>query len=113
VARFIVLLDDRDLHGLHGHPRRRCGASQVRIKALIVDDHALIWRALQIVLKRLKRNAAVFEAPSSREAMQIIERHPDFSLVLLDINLPDRNGFSVLGEGSLPNRCDPHFLDLE
>jgi hypothetical protein len=40
------------------------------MKALIVDDHALIRQALRIVLKRLKRNAAVFEAPGSRETMQ-------------------------------------------
>jgi DNA-binding NarL/FixJ family response regulator len=73
------------------------------MKALIVDDHALIRGALQTVLKRLKRKPAVFEAANSREAMQIVEKHPDLSLILLDINLPDRDGFSVLGE--LGDRC--------
>src|SRR5229473_4754656 len=33
-----------------------------------------------------------------RQAMTIVEEHPDLSLILLDINLPDRDGFSVLGE---------------
>jgi CheY-like chemotaxis protein len=59
------------------------------MKALVVDDHALIRGALQTVLKRLKRKPAVFEAANSREAMQIVEKHPDLSLILLDINLPD------------------------
>ena len=73
------------------------------MKALIVDDHPLVREALQTVLKRLKRKPAVFEAANSREAMQIVEKHPDLSLILLDINLPDRDGFSVLGE--LGDRC--------
>jgi DNA-binding NarL/FixJ family response regulator len=30
--------------------------------------------------------------------MDIVEEHPDISLILLDINLPDRDGFSVLRE---------------
>jgi DNA-binding SARP family transcriptional activator/CheY-like chemotaxis protein len=72
--------------------------AQVRMKVLIVDDHALIREASHAVLKRLKRNTVVFEASSGREAIQIVEKHPDLSLILLDIKLPDRDGFSVLSE---------------
>jgi DNA-binding NarL/FixJ family response regulator len=68
------------------------------MKVLIVDDHALIREALHAVLKQLKREAVVFEASNSRQAMHIVEEHPDISLILLDINLPDRDGFSVLRE---------------
>jgi len=68
------------------------------MKVLIVDDHALIREALHTVLKQLKREAVIFEASNSRQAMHIVEEHPDLNLVLLDINLPDRDGFSVLGE---------------
>ena len=68
------------------------------MKVLIVDDHALIRDALHTVLKQLKREAVIFEASSSFQAMQVVEEHPDLSLILLDINLPDRDGFSVLGE---------------
>jgi DNA-binding NarL/FixJ family response regulator len=39
-----------------------------------------------------------FEAANSLQAMQIVEQNPDLNLVLLDINLPDRDGFSVLAE---------------
>jgi DNA-binding NarL/FixJ family response regulator len=68
------------------------------MKALIVDDHALIREALYVVLKQLKRDAVIFEASNGREAMHLVEEHPDISLILLDINLPDRDGFSVLRE---------------
>jgi len=68
------------------------------MKVLIVDDHALIREALHAVLKQLKREAVIFEASNSRQAMHIVEEHPDISLILLDINLPDRDGFSVLRE---------------
>ena len=68
------------------------------MKVLIVDDHALIREALHTVLKQLKRETVIFEASNSRQAMQMVEEHPDLSLILLDINLPDRDGFSVLAE---------------
>jgi DNA-binding NarL/FixJ family response regulator len=68
------------------------------MKVLIVDDHALIREALHVVLKQLKRGAVIFEASNSRQAMHIVKEHPDISLILLDINLPDRDGFSVLRE---------------
>lgn len=68
------------------------------MKVLIVDDHALIREALHAVLKQLKREAVVFEASNGQQAMRIVEEHPDVSLILLDINLPDRDGFSVLRE---------------
>ncbi len=63
------------------------------MKVLIVDDHALIREALRAVLKQLKREAVIFDASNGRQAMHIVEEHPDISLILLDINLPDRDGF--------------------
>jgi DNA-binding NarL/FixJ family response regulator len=68
------------------------------MKILIVDDHALIRDALQGLLKKLKRGATVLEAPDSRQAMELVAEHGDISLVMLDLNLPDRDGFSVLAD---------------
>jgi len=68
------------------------------MKVLIVDDHGLIREALHSVLKELKRETVIFEASNSRQAMRLVEEHPDLNLILLDVNLPDRDGFSVLGE---------------
>ncbi len=68
------------------------------MKILVIDDHVLIRQAIQGVLKKLRRDAVVLEAPNYKQAMQVIANHPDISLILLDLTLPDRDGFSVLAE---------------
>jgi DNA-binding NarL/FixJ family response regulator len=66
------------------------------MKVLLVDDHVLIRDALRGVLKELKPDAMVLEASDCGQAMRQMAEHPDLALVLLDLNLPDRNGFAVL-----------------
>jgi DNA-binding NarL/FixJ family response regulator len=69
------------------------------MKILVVDDHALIREALCSVLKELKRDAEVVEASDCGQAMRLVEEHAaDLGLILLDLTLPDRDGFSVLAE---------------
>jgi DNA-binding NarL/FixJ family response regulator len=68
------------------------------MKILGVDDHVLIREALRGVLRELKSGATVLEAADCKEAMLFIKEHADIGLVLLDLNLPDRDGFSVLAE---------------
>jgi DNA-binding NarL/FixJ family response regulator len=68
------------------------------MKVLLVDDHVLIRDALRGVLKELLGEVTVLEASDCREAMRLIEVHPDLHLILLDLNLPDRDGFSVLAD---------------
>jgi DNA-binding NarL/FixJ family response regulator len=53
---------------------------------------------LRGVLKELKCDATVLGASSRSQAMQVIAEHRDLELILLDLNLPDRDGFSVLAE---------------
>ena len=65
---------------------------------LVVDDHALIRDALRGVLKELANEATVLEAADSRQAMRLVEANPDLHLILLDLNLPDRDGFAVLAD---------------
>jgi DNA-binding NarL/FixJ family response regulator len=68
------------------------------MKILVVDDHVLIRQAMHGMLKKLRRDIVVLEASNSETAMQAIAEHPDLSLILLDLSLPDRDGFSVLTE---------------
>jgi len=68
------------------------------MKVLVVDDHALVRDALRGVLEELMDDASVVEASSAHQAMQEIEKSPDLGLVLLDLGLPDRDGFEVLAE---------------
>jgi DNA-binding NarL/FixJ family response regulator len=51
------------------------------------------------VLKELKGDAEVLEASNCRQAMALITENADnLLLILLDLNLPDRDGFSALSE---------------
>lgn len=68
------------------------------MKILVVDDHVLIREALRGVLRELKPEALVLEAPDTRQAMRLVEENPELDLVLLDLHLPDRDGFGVLSE---------------
>ena len=68
------------------------------MKILVVDDHVLIREALHGVLKKLTRDAVILEASNCAQTMEAVASHPDISLILLDLNLPDRDGFSMLAE---------------
>ncbi len=59
---------------------------------LVVDDHPTDRRLLAGILER--EGFAVFEAATGAEALQLAETcQPD--LILLDISLPDRDGYDV------------------
>jgi DNA-binding NarL/FixJ family response regulator len=68
------------------------------MKVLVVDDHALIRQAMQGVLKKLRRDAVILEAPNGAKAMQTVAANPDIDLILLDLSLPDRDGFLIFDE---------------
>ena len=68
------------------------------MKILVVDDHLLICEALRGVLKELRPDAVVLEASNGGQGMQLMTDQADINLVLLDLNLPDRDGFAMLAE---------------
>jgi DNA-binding NarL/FixJ family response regulator len=63
---------------------------------LAVDDHPLIRDALRQVLKVLDPDLNLLTAASAQETLVTASSHPDLNLVLLDLSLPDANGFEVL-----------------
>ena len=65
-------------------------------RVLIADDHPLVRDGLRTVISVAFDQADLFEASSVAEAVEIIEREGDFDLVLLDLNMPDAEGFSGL-----------------
>jgi DNA-binding NarL/FixJ family response regulator len=68
------------------------------MKFLLVDDHALIREALHGVLRELDGAATIFGASRWSEAVGVLAEHSDLALVLLDLGLPDRDGFAALKE---------------
>jgi len=68
------------------------------MKILVIDDHNLIRQAMQGVLRKLHKDCRVLEAASCGQANRILEENPDVALVLLDLTLPDGDGFEFLEE---------------
>jgi len=68
------------------------------MQVLLVDDHALVRDALRGVLRELKPEADVLEASNWNQARRQVEQAPGLDLVLLDLGLPDRDGFEALAE---------------
>lgn len=68
------------------------------MKILVIDDHALIRDAVHGVVKELRAEAVVLEAADCAQARRTIERHPDIELILLDLTLPDQDGFDLLAD---------------
>src|SRR5260221_3991069 len=67
------------------------------IRALIVDDHEIVRRGLKEVLGDEFSELQISEAENSRAALELITTQ-EWDIVLLDINIPGRNGLEVLSE---------------
>jgi CheY-like chemotaxis protein len=61
---------------------------------LIVEDVETSIKFFEAALK--STNAKLLYAETGEEAIDIVDKTPDLSLVLLDLNLPEINGFEVL-----------------
>ncbi len=68
------------------------------MKVLVLDDHALIRDAVRGVIKELHAEATLLEAVDCAQARRAIEKHPDLELILLDLTLPDQDGFDMLAD---------------
>lgn len=67
------------------------------MKALIVDDHAVVLRGLREILEDEFEEPVFGEARNAAEAVQRIRRE-DWDIIVLDITLPGRSGLDVLNE---------------
>lgn len=65
-------------------------------KILIADDEARM-RALVRDYLRMK-GFQVLEAENGREALEVFQREPDITLILLDVMMPEMDGFETLKE---------------
>ncbi len=66
------------------------------INILLIDDHPLYRKALEPVIHTLAEVVNLFEAASISQAIALIENQAPFSLVLLDLTLPDSDGLQSL-----------------
>ena len=66
-------------------------------KILIVEDHALVREAMAQSLVRLEFAVECIEAANADEALAALDAHADLDLAVVDLMLPDVNGFALLG----------------
>jgi len=67
------------------------------IRILIVDDHAIVRRGMTQILDGEPGLAIVGEADSAEEGLRKVREDP-WDLVILDINLPGRNGLDLINQ---------------
>src|ERR1700758_4785817 len=70
------------------------GSTDQSLRVLVVDDHALFRRGLQMVLKQEADIEVVGEAPDGNEAVaKAQELMPD--VILMDVRMPRRSGIEA------------------
>ncbi len=69
------------------------GAGTTRSKILVVDDEPII---LDVLARLLQPHYDVLAAPSGERALEIVERVRTPDLILLDVMMPDMDGYEVL-----------------
>ncbi len=62
---------------------------------LIVDDHVHNLFTLRTLIERHLEEARVLEARSGQEAIDLTLAHPDIDLIILDIQMPEMDGFQT------------------
>jgi DNA-binding NarL/FixJ family response regulator len=67
------------------------------IRVLIVDDHQIVRRGLKEIFSDEFADLNVGEAETSKAALELVVTQ-DWDIVLMDINIPGRNGLEVLEE---------------
>jgi two-component system, NarL family, invasion response regulator UvrY len=61
----------------------------------LVDDHSLLRKGLANLVQELGDFTVLFEADNGRHCIEQITRHGAPDLVLLDINMPEMDGFET------------------
>ncbi|WP_280563015.1 MULTISPECIES: response regulator transcription factor [unclassified Chromohalobacter] len=65
-------------------------------KFIVADDHPLFRAALNQALRQVAPQAEIVEADTMEATSDMVMRHPDADLILLDLHMPGAHGFSGL-----------------
>lgn len=65
------------------------------LNIMLVDDHPIVRRGLRDILAEAFEGATVQEVGCGQDALSLVRSHP-WSVVILDLSLPDGSGLDVL-----------------
>jgi DNA-binding NarL/FixJ family response regulator len=68
------------------------------MKLLIIDDHTLYLEGVRTILNQYLPSATIITTTNINEAKYLISLHPDISLILLDLRMPNGGAPAVLSE---------------
>jgi two-component system, chemotaxis family, chemotaxis protein CheY len=64
---------------------------------LVIDDSKLVHQMYRLIFSRGSlAGSTVHYASNGREGLTLLAAHPDLTLVLLDLNMPEMNGLELL-----------------
>ena len=66
------------------------------MKILIIEDDDTIRQGLKFYLEQ--ENYGVIDSATAKDSLEFINNNVDIDIILLDINLPDKNGFDLFKE---------------
>jgi diguanylate cyclase (GGDEF)-like protein len=91
VMDYVVNLESHNIQYILQLIKRKKYAST--IKVLIVDDEQIARRLILNILTN--KGIQVLEAGSGKEALALLQKHPDIKLAVIDYNMPQMNGFEL------------------
>ena len=71
-------------------------ASDKNSHILIVDDEKTAHQLYKLMLK--SKGYRLSHAESGKEAVDLFRKHPEISVILMDIKMPDMNGYEATRE---------------
>ena len=66
-----------------------------KIQVAVADDHSLLRKALAQLINSFQNYSVVFEADNGKELKEMINKHVIPDIVLLDVNMPETDGYET------------------